>query len=432
MTPQYAGGIRPGVFLNMKKLTPESKVKIPPFSRQAGEHDTVVGRVEINTFLALPNEALEIIDGLNEGLTVGEVQEHFLKKYGEVPDVGDLLSLLEENGFFENPSAEEGSVRPAPGRNFHFTGISEETAQRIFSLPVLAVASAAIVLAVFASVFEPSLRPTWRHLLFSENITAMTLLLMLSGLIVTAIHEMAHLVAARSKGIFCRLGISNRMWILVAETDMTGIWSLPRRERYLPILAGILNDAMFASLVTLVLFAEVHGVWDFSPVMFLFLQALRMIYLMNIAWQFLFFVRTDLYYLYSTSFDCKNLMEDTVAYLKNSLSRALRRPLQVDQTGIPPKEMKAIRAYSMFWVVGRGAAFALLFTFTLPLMWGYISKIGSLLFHERTGNFYVLFDAVLFSALSLTITIMGLWMWIRSLRQRGGSKGEFARSTPSV
>jgi hypothetical protein len=52
----------------------------------------------------------------------------------------------------------------------------------------------------------------------------MQLLVMVIGYATVFLHEMAHLVAARGAvGVSSRLGISHRLWYLVAETDMTGV-----------------------------------------------------------------------------------------------------------------------------------------------------------------------------------------------------------------
>ena len=56
------------------------------------------------------------------------------------------------------------------------------------------------------------------------------------------VHELAHLIAARAVGVNSRMGISHRLWYLVAETDLTGLWSVTRNQRYLPMLAGMIVD----------------------------------------------------------------------------------------------------------------------------------------------------------------------------------------------
>jgi hypothetical protein len=46
------------------------------------------------------------------------------------------------------------------------------------------------------------------------------------------VHELAHLAAARSLGVPARIGLSTRLFYLVAQTDVSGIWAAPRRARY--------------------------------------------------------------------------------------------------------------------------------------------------------------------------------------------------------
>ena len=51
----------------------------------------------------------------------------------------------------------------------------------------------------------------------------------------------------------------------------------------------------------------------------------------------------------ATAFGCKNLLSDTGDFLRNMISRTLRRPVRIDQTKIPRKEMRVVYAYSVLW-----------------------------------------------------------------------------------
>ena len=83
---------------------------------------------------------------------------------------------------------------------------------------------------------------------------------------------------------------------------------MPRRKRYLPMLAGMLTDVLAIAGLTLAA-AALHpaaaggtgagtGAAAFG---YRFLLSMAFAVVLRFAWQFLFFLRTDLYYLTTTA-----------------------------------------------------------------------------------------------------------------------------------
>jgi len=238
--------------------TRDSIVAVHPFTRQQEGEEMVIGIQDTGIFLSLPREAVELLDLLARGKNVGEVSDLYLEKTGETPDLEDLLVHLESKGIVgaqaTNLAASEETV-PVGQIKYHFSGFPQSVARVLFGRLALTCAAAFIALALCAILRWHSLMPVPMDLVFYQQralswtlLTAFTY----SGIF---LHEMAHLVAARSVGVNSRMGISHRLWYLVAETDLTGLWSVPRNQRYLPMLAGIILDALVASLLVLSLAA---------------------------------------------------------------------------------------------------------------------------------------------------------------------------------
>jgi putative peptide zinc metalloprotease protein len=416
----------------MSGLQPGAMVRVHPFTRQQDAEEIVIGIPERGVFLALPAEAVEILDLLSSGRTVEEARGDYVAKYAENPDIEALLDYLEEKGFVARTDREDAGPAgesPAPKTQirYHFAGFPVGLARAIFSGPSLLASAAVVALAAALVIVDPSLLPGHQALFRETHITAMLLLIFSMGLATTFLHEMAHLVAARAKGISCRLGVGHRLWVLVAETDMTGVWSLPKAQRYLPLLAGALLDLVSASLLVVVLFAGSRSWISMGGTARQFVSAGLFIYLLRIAWQCCFFVRTDFYYVYATAFDCKNLMKDVEDFLRGKLGSWLGRAPRVHQEHIPGREMRAIRAYSVFWLAGRLLAFSLLLTVTLPLCLQYIRTFWSHLAGIGTARPAVTTDSLVISTIAFLFTMTGLWMWVRSLLRSRRFKNDLAR-----
>lgn len=418
-------------------FTREARVQIFPFSRQPDGDLVVIGRPETGKFVALPPDAVEVLDHLAAGKTVGEAQDLYREKYGEVPDMQDFLGVLGEKGLIADacgtaaPAGLDGSAgqageagaQAAGGAHlrFHFTSVPQGFARMLFN-PVTVTGSCLLAaFALWLARLEPSILPSGNALRFETDRTAKTLLLFLIvGLTVFA-HEMGHLLAARAAGVQSRLGIGNRMWVLVAETDLTGLWSLPRRQRYLPLLAGPLVDLVSGSLLMIMLYCRERGWISLPPAVAELARALIFAYAFGLLWQCFFFVRTDLYYVLATLCGCKSLMADTRGLLHNLLARIFPRLGVIDQSNIPEHEMRVIRNYLPVLLSGRILALFMLLRITVPLVGGYVSDMaGAIRDRARTG--YAYWDTVAVSVCYLLPILFGSALWMREVARQPGRR----------
>jgi len=199
---------------------------------------------------------------------------------------------------------------------------------------------------------------------------------------------------------------------------MTGLWAVPSRQRYLPMLAGPLLDALSASLLFLLLFAKSESVFRFAPEIEQLMRAMIFLYLLRLLWQCYFFMRTDFYFVFTTFFGCKNLMKDTQNFVNDFFRRATGSAKRVDQSHIPLRERRVIQMYSVLWLLGRGVAFFSLFFITLPVLYRYLDGTRLALQRGYAGNHYQFFDAVLVGSLNLAPLIIGLYLWLASIVRR--------------
>jgi putative peptide zinc metalloprotease protein len=418
----------------MGHYTEDTIVSIYPFTKQIEGEEVVIGRKDTVTFLAIPIDAFEILDELSKGFTISQVRDFYQEKYGENPDIVDLLDFLEAKGFVKpfvngqknidhwNSVNDLNQVKKAKASYFHFSDFPQSLAQKIFSRQILILMGVCIGLGLLSAIFEPSIIPNWNAFFFKENLTIMQLFLTFIGLLTLFLHEMAHLIAARALGIPSKIGISNRMWMLVAETDMTEIWSVPRSQRYLPFLAGPLFDSFCASLLAMILYIHKKGLITISPSVEQICKAILLSYLLGLLWQCYLFIRTDFYFVFANLFRCKNLMKDTEILLLNKLAKFIPFIKKVSQSNIPTAERRIIRYYAVIWLVGRAIALCSLVFIAIPLIWHYFLKISTVLNAGYSENPSAFIDALLMVALVFIPQAYGLWLWISSFSKKKRSQ----------
>ena len=415
----------------MRSYLTDQCVTIFPFTQRPDGEETIIANSTNSAILALPSSAVDILMWLAQGQTIGETQSLYEQKYGEIPDIEDFLDLLENEGFvsskIETPHSADSvasqridspASRPTKAvKRYHFESISQDVARRIFSRPVLLSCGLLSGIGLAMVAFDPSIIPPPQILVFRQNLTLTSLGLYCFIFITVFFHEMAHLVAARAAGVPAQLGISHRLWVLVAQTDMTGIWMASKRQRYLAVLAGPILDVFISSILIVIIFFQHHRWITISPTLILFCQIALFTYLIRLLWQCYLFVRTDFYYVLAIMFNCKNLMEDTETFLQNQCARFIPQIRQVDQSSIPQREMRVIHYYALIWIVGRIAAFLSLFIITIPILAGYYFEIGGFLFGGHAPSSLVAADTtgwIFVAAIPTFLQSAGFILWIRS------------------
>ena len=393
-------------------MQPDARVTIPPFVEQPDGDDVIIANAARTSFLAIPREAAMLLHLLADGHTAGEACAIYQQTYGYQPDLDDFLQTLDAEGFLRLQLQLES-------RHYHFANFPQSIAQRICSWPVLAFCGGLLVLAVLACVADRSVVPTPADLVFQQNPVVLTVVLTLTSLVTLFVHELAHLIAARAAGVPSRMGLGNRLWILVAETDMTGIWLTSAWRRCVAFMAGPLFDLVLSAMLILVLFGVARGWLELDLTLRSFVRALLFVELTRILFQFYLFVPTDFYYVIGTLFRCKNLMHDTQVYLLNHLSRVMHGVMRRDQSQIPAAEMRVVRVFACVWIAGRLLAFVTLFAITVPVLIGY----GEMLARGLTGDAQALrplLEGPGLPIMAIVLQLTGIMMWLRGLvRARG-------------
>jgi hypothetical protein len=228
------------------------------------------------------------------------------------------------------------------------------------------------------------------------------------------LHESFHLLAGRRLGLRSSLRVGWRLYYLVFETVLDGLVAVPRRRRYLPMLAGMLLDLAIVALLTLIAAATIRP--DGSlPLAGEVCLALAFMTVLRFAWQFYAYLRTDLYYVAVTALGCPDLQPAARRILTNRFRRLLHRPL-ADESALHPRDRAVGRWYS--WLMLAGYAFSLgTLVAVAPPTWR-ILTITFGRFGQGGQSWGQVADSVTFLSLNLAQIIVVLTLVLRSRLQR--------------
>ncbi len=298
----------------------------------------VLGSGYTRDFVAVPRIGGDVVRWLQSGLTVDECASRAAQAMGEPVDVAGFLAGLTTAGLLPDSSAVAAVAPRAP----EVPRWRWRAGRLLFGPVGLATQSAVAVAGIAGIVAVPSLRPRYTDVIVSQvplvSVLLCAVLVVASGLT----HEFAHVLGAAAGGVPSRISISRRMVTIVYQTDLTRLWSVPRRSRVVPLLAGIVVDAAITGAGVLL---ELGGfaVPLVRAVVFLNLSA--------ILFQLQVYLRTDLYALFVVATGCRNLWAAKGAVAR----RLIRRATPEDNTLLDTlgrREVAWARIYLVLYVPG--------------------------------------------------------------------------------
>jgi putative peptide zinc metalloprotease protein len=383
--------------------------------REARVDECVIGRVDTGEFIAVPLIASEVVELLAAGLTVDEVHDRLRATTGRDIDVAGFAGNLIALGFVSSVDGRAIASPPPPRPTL--PRLRPVHVRWLLSWPAAALPALVIVAAVLVVALHPRLLPTYSDLLWTDHTSVVLAGNALLGWAIIAAHEFAHLATARSAGVPGRMSLGTRLQFLVAQTDVSGIWAAPRRQRMTVYLAGLTVNLVVAAVAILARAAASPGTGVDQVA-----ADLATLSLVMVAPQFLLFMRTDLYFVLQDLTGCRNLYADGSAYVRwrarqarTWLGPGRRRagPTEPDPSaGLVPGERHAVHLYAWLLAIGTTICIAVAAGVSLPFAFALLSTaVANLVTSRWTDGVITLFF------------IGGYWVvWCRAWWRRHGPR----------
>ncbi|WP_432190355.1 hypothetical protein [Streptomyces sp. Tue6028] len=347
--------------------TPEQTVRLRPLSLVEEDGEVLVGDPESGTFVTIPAVGGVVISALQRGATLAEAEAEAAVFAGEPVNTAAFVAALRELGFVDDDEAHTPTRTAAIQGRFWLRGVSQRVVRPFFGPAAWTCYCLCFVFNIGVFTVTPSLFPhPAKDALFLGDIGLSALLLVPFGLLSTALHECGHWLAARAIGITSRFGIDRRMMLLVFETDLSQVWTVPRRRRYGPLLGGMAIDSVMLSLLLGTRLLIRSGVW--SPPVFVdsLLAAWVFVKLSGFLWQCMIFLRTDLYAVLVNALGCRNLWRVKTLMLRRAFN-CLRPEENAELSAATAADVRAGQWFRWVWLVGFLGLTAWFVVFLLPV-----------------------------------------------------------------
>jgi hypothetical protein len=345
-------------------------VRLRPLSMVAEGDEILVGDPETGTFVTIPAIGGVVITALQRGATIEEVAAEAEASAGQPVDVPAFVATLTELGFVDDgPGDRREVVRTAPIQSRRWlVGVSQRLARPLFGRVAWTCYLALAVLCVCVFVSVPELFPApGRDAFVFGDIGVSAVLLTPLIMVTTALHECGHWLAARAIGLKSRFGIDRRMMLLVFETDLTQLWSVPRRARYGPLLGGMAIDVVLLGIPLGARLLIHTGLWVTTSQVDAVLATCVYLNLAGLLWQCMVFLRTDLYAVLVNLLGCHDLWRVKTLMLRKAFRRLA--PEQAEELSRASNaDLRAARWFRWLWLGGFAGVLAWFAVFVLPVL----------------------------------------------------------------
>ena len=423
-------------------IGPASVLRLRPLTIVAQGSDFLVGDSERNTYVVLPPIGVQVIELLRSGQPIGEVTAVAAEKNGADVDVTDFAASLCDLGFAElapDPTPELG-VQQAAGLCDvgACSGAATELAAApasgparrrwaplVVGAPAWALSGLAALVCCAAFALRPSLWPSSKDaFMLASPVRSMVALITLTYPL-RAVHEMCHWLAARAEGVAARVRIGRRLYMLVFETDLTGMWGLPRRRRYWPLLIGLGFDTVVLAIVLAARLAAAASWWQPALGLAKLLAAMTFLQVAGIAAQFFLFLRTDIYAVLATAAGCFNLWSVTRLTLRRHLGLA-RPPQRAELAAAHPRDQAVARWYVWLYAAGMLLAGWVFVGYFVPATLRLVRWIASTLLAANPGS-AEFWEVIGFGLITLSPQLLTLWVaghdWLHRMRASATGAG---------
>ena len=335
----------------------------------------ILGSRHSADFLAVPEIGGLVIQWLQSGAGESECTARAGELAGEPVDVAGFLADLESAGLLPGPLAgtdagTDAGTGPETGTGVHAAAGADRpprghrVGKVLFGRIGLLVQGSLAALGVLILITRPELRPTFTDAIVTGVPLASILIMTVIGICGGLLHELAHLLAAAAKGVPSSLSLGRRLYTLVYQTDLTRLWSLPRRDRLLPLSAGMIIDAALLGALLGLLAGPLRTA---DPLLVDVVRAAAFIKFGGLIFQAEVFMRTDVYAILVAVSGCRNLWATKGAVARRAIGRAGAADLD-HLDGVSGTEIRWARAYLALYLPGVVGATWYLVTFALPAL----------------------------------------------------------------
>lgn len=265
--------------------------------------------------LKLEKDAFKALKCLEKGYSVTESS----KIIGRTPqEVIGLVNTLGESGFIKSIDGASVPSFFSKIKPFKFF-LSQKQLQFLTSKYLWLATLILILVGFYVSLVTPEIAPSFRQYFWTKNMLVVYFSLFLLETLFVFLHEFVHFAVTLAVGGQARVRISNRFINLVAETESYSLSLVDKPKRYLVYLSAMAFNLSVISIIYLLL-GQTSFYLSFTTRALL--QAIVLLNIQGVIWQFNLFLQTDLYNFISDFLENDNLHNNSMLFIIEKIQKS--------------------------------------------------------------------------------------------------------------
>ncbi|SHM39801.1 hypothetical protein [Gracilibacillus kekensis] len=344
------------------KISLESNILLHSLHIREDKKHYIVEQPQTGEYFEMPRVCIEAINRINSGDPLKRVEEELIASYPkEEIDLIDFIEQLIKLGLVKEVDGEVIILNKKNSAPTGFMWVSSQFANILFNRFTIPIFFLLLLFNIIMFIKSPQLLPVYSDLFIFDAMVFNTLLYALIILIMLVFHECGHILAIRAHGLPANVQLSNRLFLIVAETDLTHAWKLPTKSRNLLFLAGMFIDQLILSLTLTLKLTNLSQNLIIDGILSLIILDL----FIKTIYQCCIYMKTDLYYVLENVTSCYNLMENG----KKKMSKWIPFISEDKHTTTFEGEEKIVKIYSVFYFISVGLTMIIIFFFFLPQLY---------------------------------------------------------------
>jgi hypothetical protein len=322
---------------NTIELRKDSRIKSVPLMKYKKGENIIIGTYDYNSsFVKTSDLGVEAIELLNKGHCVGNVQQIMSEKYCKEISIKSLILTLHDANLI---SAFDDTQLYLPKKRSPLAKSALPKISRyLFSKTAYVLYAGICCLAIFCAMYRPILLSNLGEYLKGHYIQYAILAIFI-GWLLTLKHEFFHYLAALSLGVPAHIRLGTRYFLVVMETDVSGLYMTEKFKRYKVYLAGMISDLLtIGCLICIKAFLFLNNIQTGQAA--IFIDIVIAFSLFGILFQFNIFLKTDLYFVLADFINIENLYTKSDMVIKSFLR--FKAPKEREQMS------KAVILFSVF------------------------------------------------------------------------------------
>jgi len=391
-------------------ITLDSRLLLVPIVIRKDKKHYIIEDTLSGDFYEMPKVCVDAINLINQGEQIGEIEQTLKKNYPtEVIDLLDFAEQLLELELVNEIDGVKIEKKQPPKEGFGILRIPPKLGQLFFNKFTYPVYVCLFVFNLVLFAIHPSLFPHHKDIFVFDIMVLNVILWMTFTFILVLVHELGHVLAMRAHDLPTKVEVSHRLFFVVLETDMSSVWKLAPKDRNILFLSGLCFDTvlLFIALISQLMFPNITGITDGLLNLAIFDIVIRIIF------QFCFYMKTDLYYVFENVSGCYNLMENAQQKIRNHFSFLKSKK---SEEVVFLDEKKIVFLYSIFYFLGVAVTIFIFFKYYIPE----IIFAGKQLLpgFGRLPTSLAFWDAVLFSLQVGIFLLLLLYSWRKKYIQK--------------